>query len=222
MRKLTVTSLALTGALLATPALADDTQGWGTLNVTAGLGGAWRAQNETVFRTSDAKGFYEIEENLMLGYKPNKQVTLWLGYTLDPNYSHGQLTTTEHRVRQQISVDNFAQLGPVKLSARLRLEERWRDHQIGTALRLRPQVRFALPIAGKTTLNLTNETFFDLNRTSFQGTGGLDRMRNAIYVSTPLAKRLSLEVGYLEQHGFVRNGPDTNDHVATVGLSASF
>ncbi len=39
------------------------------------------------------------------------------------------------------------------------------------------------------------------------------------FLAAPLAKRVTLEIGYLEQHGFVRGGPDTNDHVATVGLS---
>lgn len=47
-------------------------------------------------------------------------------------------------------------------------------------------------------------------------------MRNAIALSTPLARNITVEVGYLEQHGFVRSGPDSNDHVLTVGLSASF
>ena len=32
----------------------------------------------------------------------------------------------------------------------------------------------------------------------------------------------TLEVGYLDQHGFVRHRPDTDDHAASLNLSFSF
>jgi len=214
--------LALAVLLPAAPARADDTQAWGTVTLQAGLGGPLRASSETVLRTSDAKGFYEIEQNLMLGYRPDKHVTYWLGYTLDPQYTHGSLTITEHRFRQQVSLDNIAKIGPASLSARVRLEERWRDGLPGTGWRLRPYVKLALPIHGKTNLNFTHESFINLNTTGFQKVSGYDRWRTGVSVSTPLSRQVSLDVGYLNQHGFVRNGPDTDDHVATVGLTASF
>ena len=213
---------ALAATLAATPALADDTQAWGTLTINGAISGPIRGSSETVLRTSDAKGFYEVEENLMVGYKANKHVTYWLGYTFNPQYTHGSFTTTENRFRQQISVDNFAKLGPVNVSGRVRLEERWRDGQAGTGWRLRPYIKFSLPIHGKTNLNLTHESFINLNTTGFQKVAGYDRWRTGVSISTPLSKQVSIDVGYLNQHGFVRNGPDTDDHVATVGLTASF
>lgn len=206
----------------ATPALADDTQAWGGANVTVALGGPWRISNETVVRSSDARGLYEVENNLLLGYKVSKKVTVAAGYTHDPNYLHGHFTVMERRLRSQVSVDNFAALGPVRLSGRVRLETRWRDNVAGTAWRLRPYVKASLPVHGKTSLNLSNESFIDLGRTSFQRTDGLERMRTALTLSTPLTKNVTLEAGYLDQHSFVRRGPDTDDHVGTVTLSASF
>ena len=113
-------------------------------------------------------------------------------------------------------------LGKVKLSGRLRLEERWREGQTGTGWRLRPQVKATMPIAGKVTLSVSNELFIDLNNSSFQTVDGLERMRNAIFVTVPLSKKIGIDFGYLNQHGFVPNGPDTSDHVLTAGLSASF
>jgi hypothetical protein len=222
MRYLTGAALALIAAGAASPALADDTQAWGTVTLQAGLGGPIRGSSETVLRTSDAKGFYELEQNLMLGYKANKHVTYWLGYTLDPQYNHGTLNTTEHRFRQQVSFDNIAKVGPFDLSARMRLEERWRDNTGGTGWRLRPYVKLSAPIVGKTKLNLTHESFINLNTTGFQKQSGYERWRTGVSVSTPIAKNISVEVGYLNQHGFVRNGPDTDDHVANLGLTASF
>jgi hypothetical protein len=106
-------------------------------------------------------------------------------------------------------------------SARARLEQRWRDNVDGTGWRFRPYLKYSLPIAGKTALNISSEPFFNLNRTAFQKQTGLDRVRNLVTVSTPLTKSLSGEVGYMNQHGFVRGGPDTSDNIAYFGLSLS-
>lgn len=206
----------------ASPAMAsEDTQHWETLTLNVALPDSFKLQSETVARTGDAKGFYEIEENVMVGKKLNKTVTVWLGYTFNPTYSHGTFQRREHRFRQQVNFDNVLVLGKAKVSGRMRLEERWREGLPGTGWRLRPQEKIAMPLVGKTTLTLSSEQFFNLNTMSFQKTSGLDRMRNAISIGMPLSKKVSVDVGYLNQHGFVRNGPDTSDHVLTLGLTAS-
>lgn len=222
MRK-TILIFGASGALAAaTPAQADDFQHWETVNVTVNLPDSFKLSSETVTRTSDARGFYEIEQNLMVGKKVSKVVTLWLGYTFDPQYSHGNFVRREHRFRQQVSFDGFAKLGKVRFSGRLRLEERWREGIAGTAWRLRPQIKAAMPFIGKTTLSLASEEFIDLNNTAFQQVDDLERMRNSVTVTVPLSKKINFDFGYLNQHGFVRNGADTHDHVLTAGLSATF
>ena len=215
-------ALAATIAAAAPAVASEDTQYWQTLNVGVALPGNFKVSNETVLRSSDAKGFYEVENNFMVGKKVNKVVTLWLGYTFDPQYNHGTFRFREHRFRQQVNFDNFAVLGKVKLSGRLRLEERWREGQTGTGWRLRPQVKATMPIAGKVTLSVSNELFIDLNNSSFQTVVGFERMRNAIFITFPLSRKIGIDVGYLNQHSFVRNGPDNSDNVLTAGLSASF
>ena len=215
-------AVALVVSTGAPAAASEDTQYWQTLNLSVALPSNFKISNETVRRSSDAKGFYEIENNFMVGKKVNKVVTLWLGYTFNPQYSHGTFRVREHRFRQQVNFDNFAMLGKVKLSGRVRMEERWREGQPGTAWRLRPQLKASTHLAGKTTISVSSEAFFDLNNTGFQKVDGLERMRNAVYITVPLNKKISVDVGYLNQHGFVRNGPDSSDHVLTTGLSASF
>ena len=215
---------ALSMALIeAAPAAAsEDTQYWQTLTVTVAFPDNFKVQNEAVFRTSDAKGFYEVENTFAVGRKLNKVVTVWLGYVFDPQYDHGSFTRREHRFRQQVNFDGFAKLGKVKLSGRVRLEERWREGQTGTGWRLRPQVKASLPLSGKVNLAVSSETFINLNNTAFQTTDGLDRMRNAIALSVPLGKKVTVEAGYLNQHTFRPSAVDASDHVFTVGLSASF
>jgi hypothetical protein len=127
----------------------------------------------------------------------------------------------EHRAREQVTFDGLAQIGGGKLNGRIRMEQRWRENADGTGWRLRPYLKYSVPIAGKTALNVSAEPFFNLNTTPFQGRTGLDRMRNLITVSTPLSKTLTGELGYMNQHGFVKNGPDTSDNIAYFGVNLS-
>jgi hypothetical protein len=211
-------------AVLSTPAAAakSDSQIWSTASATVKLSSRWRVQEELTGRFSDNRnGLYEIESNTLLGYRFNKVVTLWAGYTHDPQYSSGDFSVMEHRAREQVTFDGFAKLGPGKLSARMRTEQRWRHGIGGTGWRLRPYLKYALPIHGKVALNLSSEPFFNLNKVAFQRSSGLDRVRNLISVSTPLSKSLTGEAGYMNQHGFVRGGPDTSDNIAYFALSMS-
>lgn len=214
---------ALTAGLAASPAYArSDSQIWTNFNATVKLGDRWRISEEGTVRFSDNRnGLYELESNTLLGYKVSKAVTLWGGYTHNPQYAGGDFTVMEHRAREQVTFDGIAKIGGGKLSARLRMEQRWREHVDGTGWRVRPYLKYSLPIAGKTALNLSTEPFFNLNTTPFQGRTGLDRVRNLVTVSTPLLEGLSGEVGYLNQHGFVKNGEDSSDNVAYFGLALS-
>lgn len=225
LRSISITAAALLSAAISTPALAaHDNQLWTTQAVNVKLAKKWRLQEELVERFSDNRnGLYEIESNTLLGYKLSKAITLWAGYTHDPQYSAGHFTVMEHRAREQVTFDNVTRLGPGRLSFRLRGEQRWRTNIDGTGWRFRPYVKYAIPLAkgSKTALVLSNETFLNLNTTAFQKQSGLDRMRNLIAINTPLSKSITAEVGYLNQHGFVRGGPDTSDHVASVSLSLS-
>lgn len=218
----------LAGCGLLTPAVVsarDDAQLWtgGTLNVK--LGDHLRFQQEVIARFSDNRnGLYEIESNTLLGYAISNKVALWAGYTHDPQYAAGDFTVMEHRAREQVTFDNIARIGGGSLSARMRLEQRWREGVDGTAWRLRPFLRYSLPFrAGhKTALVLSHESFIDLNKTGFQRVGGEERMRNLIAISTPLAKHVGAEIGYMNQYSFVRHGPDNIDHAAQIMLNFSF
>jgi len=213
---------ALCGLSSVASAARSDSQLWTNANVTVKLSDSWRLSEEGTVRFSDNRnGLYEIEANTLLGYRLNKMVTIWAGYTHNPQYSAGDFTVMEHRAREQVTFDGFAQIGGGKLNGRVRLEQRWRENVDGTGWRVRPYLKYSLPIAGKTALNLSSEPFFNLNTTPFQGRTGLDRVRNLITISTPLTKQLTGEAGYMNQHGFVRNAEDTSDNIAYFNVNLS-
>lgn len=215
-------------AALTLPAVAhatEDEQLWTTASATVKLSDKWRFSQEVVARFSnDRDGLYEVEMNSLIGYKLNKKVTVWAGYTHDPNYAAGDFTVMEHRGRQQVTFDNIVKIGPGQLSARLRLEERWREGIDGTAWRVRPYIKYVLPFqeGGKTALVLSHESFIDLNATNFQRVQGEERMRNLIAITTPVAKNVNAEIGYLHQHGFRPGADDSNDNVASFSLGFNF
>ena len=201
----------------------SDSQIWTAAAASFKLSDRWRLSEEVVTRFSDNRnGLYEIEAATMVNYRLAKNVTIAAGYIHDPQYLGGDFTVMERRAREQITVDNIARIGPGRLSARARLEQRWRDHTDGTGWRLRPYAKYSLPLPGKASVNLSHELFVNLNTTSFQRQDGVDRMRNLISVSAPVSAKISAEAGYMNQHGFVRGGPDTSDNIAYFALSASF
>lgn len=215
-----ICSAAVLFAVAAPAQAATDDQVWAGLSAIENVGGPWLLQQELITRFSDNRGgLYELEAVGMVGFKPSKNITLAGGYVYDPQYSHGDLTATEHRAREQVTFDNVARIGRAKLSLRYRMEERWRDNAGGTGWRARPYAKLSLPIAGKTSLTLSSEPFINFNTTAFQKQAGLERVRTLIAISTPLSKKVGIEAGYMNQHGFVRGGPDTSDHIASVTLS---
>jgi hypothetical protein len=202
----------------------EDEQLWTSANVNVKLSDKWRLQQELTGRFSDNRdGLYEVESVTLLGYRIAKDVTLAAGYVHNPQYAGGDFTVMEHRAREQVTFDNVARIGTGKLSARLRTEQRWREGVDGTGWRMRPYVKFSLPLSkgSKTSLVLSSEAFINLNSTPFQRQDGLDRMRNLIAINAPLTKNLSAEIGYLNQHGFVRGSEDSSDHAASISLSLS-
>jgi hypothetical protein len=217
---------ALFLAALALPAAvsaSSDSQIWATASANVKLADKWRLSEEVVTRFSDNRdGLYEVEAVTLLGFRPAKNVTLSAGYVHNPQYAGGDFTVMERRAREQVTVDNFIKLGAGKLSARARLEQRWREHVDGTGWRFRPYLKYSLPLMGKAALNLSSEPFFNLNTTTFQRTHGLDRVRNLVTISAPISKRVNGEVGYMNQHGFVRGGEDSSDNIAYFALGASF
>jgi hypothetical protein len=146
----------------------EDEQLWTTASVNVKLDDRWRLSEEVVARFSDNRnGLYEVESSTLLNFKVGKDVTIAAGYVHNPQYSDGDFTVLERRAREQITFDNLARIGGGKLSARVRMEQRWRENVDGTGWRMRPYVKYSLPLRGKTSLTLSSEAFVNLNTTAF-------------------------------------------------------
>lgn len=192
--------MAIGAFLLVLPsaAEADDAQVWLDANARGLVAGRVELGVETTerFGRDGEGGLYESENIAMLGLRFDR-ATLAAGYVRDIVY-HGGRATIEQRARQDLNIDHVAKIGPLGIGARLRVEERWRDGSSGTGVRLRPFVRLTLPVTGKLNLLASHESFVNLAGGAGQR-GGYDRARNFLGLGVPLAKRVGLEIGYLNQ-----------------------
>lgn len=213
-------------AFASSPAWAkDDFQQWTSLSAKVETSGDVVILNELTARFSDQRGgLYEIENALQIGYNLTEKLTISAGYVHNPNYSAGDFSAMERRVRTQVTLEDFASLGVATLSARMRLEQRWRDNIPGTGWRARPHIKVAIPLGSRNgpSVILTAEPFINFNRTAFQPQDGLERLRSAISLSFPVSETLRIDTGYLNQHRFVRGGRDNGDHALTLAVGYSF
>lgn len=225
MLRLTLAALAAT--IAATPAFAqqEDSQVWGTLAAKTMLDSRTELSFEVIGRGGDAaNGLYEVELGGMLGRSIGHGIKIAAGYVRVPGYRNGNVTNIEDRLRQQIGAD-FGKLARGALTGRIRLEERFRNTGTDMGLRLRPLLRWTLPVApgAKTKFVLQHESFITLNSTDWGQKSGYERMRNFAGITVPLAPKLDAEIGYLNQYSFGRGGArDKMDHVASLGLTLGF
>lgn len=214
-------SLLLIPALLAAvPACAQktDDQLWLTATGSAPLGsGGTRVTVESIGRFSDnAGGFFHDEFGGMISVPVSKRIEIWAGYRHVDDYDHGRAKPNEERFRQVISM----KLGALFVG-RFRVEERFFGHSGEMGVRVRPSLRFTLPLgSGGVQFFAQQEHFVNLNTTGWGQLGGYERMRNWAGFSLPLSKRLRGDLGYLNQYRFGRHGArDAMDHAATFTLS---
>jgi hypothetical protein len=216
-------SILLASALLLTPlpALAqeEDSEVWLTTGASVSVGERTSIDGEFLIRVSDADGLYESEFGAVVTHKLSDSVTISAGYFRVPGYDHGNGTHIDNRPRQQVAVKLGKFLGG-SWQARLRTEQRFRSDGDDIGFRLRPQIRYSLPLGGETEFRLSHESYFNLNDTDWGQKDGHERMRNAASIVTPLTDKLNVEVGYLNQYRFGRNGSrDQMDHVLTFALN---
>jgi hypothetical protein len=217
--------LAAAAFLWPSAAHAGDSQIWTGASVSVRLNDHWSISQDVTARFSDRRGgLYEVEANSLVGYQLTSSLSVWIGYDHDPQYSAGHFTLMEHRFVQHLVSSNLGRLAGGQFSGRLRLEQRWREGLDGTGWRLRPYVRYTRPLGqgSKVSLAISEEPYFDLNTTVFQPVHGFERLRSFVGLSTSFSRNVSADLGYLNQHGFVRHGKDTNDNIAFLSVALKF
>jgi hypothetical protein len=203
--------------LAAAPAWAqqEDAQAWEQINVVVPVAPRLRLTLEEIARISDRQGgVYTTEFGGLIGWRVADGVELGVGYRRVGFYNRN-LSPDEDRLRQQIVVTKG------RFAGRLRLDERFNPLGREIGFRIRPLIRYNLPLGPKSVaLFASHESFFLPNSTSWGQRAGYERMRNILGISFPLAKAVTADVGYLNQYRFARGGARAQmDHALNLQLT---
>lgn len=208
-------------ALLPVPALAQDHDGqlWFQANGSVPVAQDTRFIVETIGRFSEnAGGFAHTEIGGLLTHNAGDRFEFALGYRHVEGYDQGRTRPNEERLRQQVTMTVGSGFG-----IRFRLEERIHQRGGEMGVRLRPQLRYTLPLGqakGAPFVLATAESFLNFNATQWGQDRGVERVRHTILVSVPLARDLRGDIGYLNQYRFGRGGDrDEMEHAATFALT---
>ncbi len=212
----------LAGLLLApTPALAqrEDSQLWFQANGSVPVAEDTQVIVEAIGRFSDnAGGFAHNEIGGLLTHDAGDRFELAIGYRHVEDYEQGRTKPNEERLRQQVTMTVGHGFG-----IRFRLEERFHQRGREMGVRLRPQLRYTLPLGRAKDAPFvlaTAESFVNFNATDWGQERGVERVRHTILVSLPLSSNLRGDVGYLNQYRFGRGAErDLMEHAATFALT---
>ncbi|TVV72302.1 DUF2490 domain-containing protein [Sphingomonas solaris] len=209
----------------ARPAWAvSDTQAWGSVVATGTVRGDLFLWLEAQGRgTDDIGGGSQIILRPAIGARIGRDAHAVVGYAYVRTDPETGATTHEHRPWQQIQFVPFRRAnGDPLVVSRTRLEQRMLEGRHGTSWRLRQMVRAQLPLArgGAIKAVAFTEGFLNLNDTRWGVRDGVDQWRTFIGVGLPVAPRLRVEPGYLNQRVF-RPGEDRVNHVVNATLFVS-
>ncbi|MEG3082077.1 DUF2490 domain-containing protein [Sphingomonas sp. PB2P12] len=209
----------------ATPALAQsDVQAWGGFLASGTVRerlGVWAEGQIRV--TNDIDHLGQRNLRLGLGWEASPDLSIYGGYAVFRNTPvEDSASSIEHRTWQQLLVTLHSS-PKLRLIARTRTEQRWRENASGTSWRARQMLRGVMPLgkSGSPSAIVTSEVFFELEDTRWGVRSGLDQVRTFAGVGLPLKPGLSTEIGYLNQTLIGRDRPGPN-HIAQITLVARF
>ena len=144
--------------------------------------------------SNDASQIDQLLLRPAVGYQLTSTISLWQGYAWVANYEPRYLQ--EHRIFQQLIYSN--KFSTFKLLSRTRLEERWIQHAIGTAVRARTMLRgdFPLPAYPALALATYDEIFVNLNTIRQGPEAGFDQNRFFLGLNDTISPNLNIDVGY--------------------------
>lgn len=156
----------------------------------------------------------------MLGYKIIPQLTVWAGYNYVLNTRAG--APNGKRYLQQLVWEVTPKECPIIFHLRARLEE---STLVGSSeyvytLRARPIVIFSKGFGPYLSPILYDEVFYNCNKPSWLAQRGFEQNRAFIGVRIAVAKKVSVDVGYINQ--YIWNPViDRDNHIASLTLNVN-
>jgi Protein of unknown function (DUF2490) len=186
--------------------------------------GSWRAWTDGQLRFGDDSS--RFSQGLVrpgVGYALNNAWSLWAGYAyIRTDQPYTRTPSNENRIWEQVTWQRVA--GRTDLSSRTRLEERFHSAGSDTGVRLREMGKLMQPLGSRRIwlIAVFDEIFVNLNSTNFGAMSGADRNRVFVGPGVNLSKSVRVELGYMNQYTFNKNGPDRVDHICSINTFWNF
>jgi hypothetical protein len=213
LRTILATPLLLASA--AAQAQQEDEQIWLQVNTNVPLDDNTRLTLEQIARFGDRHGgLTQSELGVLIGQRISRNFELGLGYR-HVGFHNRNPAIDEERFRQQI-VGTF---GPI--TTRLRVDERFHPDGKEVGIRIRPLVRYnhKLNDTGLAAF-VSHESFYLPNATQWGQRRGYERMRNSVGLVVPVSRKISADVGYLNQYRLARGSSRAQmDHALSIQLT---
>ncbi len=144
--------------------------------------------------SDDASQINQLLLRPAIGYQLTPTISLWQGYAWVANYE--PTYKQEHRIFQQLIYNN--QFSTFTLFSRSRLEERWIQDAIGTAVRARTMLRgtFPLPASPALAIAVYDEIFVNLNTIRQGPEAGFEQNRFFLGLNYTFSPNLNVDAGY--------------------------
>lgn len=157
---------------------------------------------------------YQVLVRPALGYKLPYGFSVFAGYGFTPSWNDKREFAEEHRAWQQLAYE--APFKVVKLTARLRMEERFRPDS-DVAYRLRAMVRLNVPLGLPVPLQTVvwDEAFFGLNQSVKWQPEAFDQNRLFVGLGWVFNPHFRADVGYLA-HVIPRPDATTVHHCLAI------
>ena len=209
----------------------DDFQAWPTVQVTGKVRpDGLAAYAEGQLRLNDDAGRVLLKiVRLGLGKEWTDGHNVYGGYAWYESDPLGRPRNTEHRMWQQLGYP-ILKRGPLQLTGRMRLEQRFREDLPDAAFRMRQMLRAQYKLGDGTrapSLVAHSELFTEFADTRWGVKArAYDQVRTFAGVRTPFTQKIAVEAGYLNQtlNGRDRNGLDRGgpNHILLATLAMSW
>jgi hypothetical protein len=156
-----------------------------------------------------------------LGWRYSSDLTLWLGYARVTGHQANP-NIEEDRIWQQ-AIYRLSDFGSGQLSGRTRLEQRFREEDSDTGMRLRQFLRWTKPIQN-TSLSyvIANELFLNLNDADWGQSSGFNQNRMFLGMNHKISETYKVEVGYVNNYiNQIGRGNQLN-HILSASLSVTW
>ncbi|WP_353229883.1 DUF2490 domain-containing protein [Novosphingobium sp.] len=212
---------AMAGCTAPLRAQAQAVQPWPTVLVSGPVADGVLLSGEATGRIADNSRNSQIETRFLVGHAFTRHVTGWIGYVHYETYVPNARNTHESQVLGQVNWV-IGTLGPLHISTRTRLEQRFIGGVDATSWRWRQQLRVSVPLGGKTapSIAVSAEPFIALNETTGQRRTR-DQLRTFVGISVPVSPHADIEIGYLNQRLY-RAGPTLVNNAIPVNLTVHF